>query len=163
MTDPTADLRAAPAWQAEDGPMIALSASVSLCPEMDAPEHYDGTTILWTFEVNASRRTGPGIYRIEFVRNLTTEEVRDRDKRRAAVNAAPALLAEIDRLRASDARMREALEPFSEAARMAGIGPASVTMAEGSRSALHTARVELTIEDFARANAAIHGATTDGR
>lgn len=58
-------------------------------------------------------------------------------------------------MRAEIARLTEALEPFSEAARKAGIGGASITC-RGSKPALRTARSFLRIEDFGRANAAIH-------
>lgn len=62
----------------------------------------------------------------------------------------------IEQLTAENERLREALEPFSEAARMAGIGGASVTGGHQWRSGLRTACKFVTIEHFGRANVEMH-------
>jgi hypothetical protein len=54
--------------------VVGISSSACFYPEEDDPANFDGTTVTWTFELPKSVRTGPGLYRIEFVRNLTAEE-----------------------------------------------------------------------------------------
>lgn len=53
-------------------------------------------------------------------------------------------------------RCRDALFQFANAARLAGIGGASKSNCPGSKQALRRALGCLTVEDFARANAAYY-------